>query len=312
MKILLIAGGWSTEREVSLAGAKNIQAALAALGHEVTFFDLLHQFDELIAEAKKHDFAFINLHGAPGEDGLIQAMLDACGCPYQGSGPAGSFLALNKAAAKQIFRQQGIPTADWIFLPGDPGPDWQPQLPWPLFVKSNTGGSSIRLGRAADLPGLRKLLDAIFAAKESALIEPEIKGREITCGVLGDAFLPPILIEPVKGDFFDYESKYATGGAREICPAPIAPELTAEAGELALKAHRALGLSGYSRSDFILDAQNKLTLLEVNTLPGMTSTSLVPQEAAAIGLDFAQLLQRLIDLGMERFGAARAGQRQRL
>lgn len=131
-------------------------------------------------------------------------------------------------------------------------------------------------------------------------MEPELKGREVTCGILGDEALPPVLIEPVAGDFFDYESKYAKGGAREICPAPITPELTARVRELALAAHHALGLRGYSRADFILDAEQNLTLLEVNTLPGMTATSLVPQEARAIGLDFGQLLERLMELGMER------------
>lgn len=140
MKILLIAGGWSTEREVSLNGARAMQEALAQRGHSVTFFDLLSGFDCLLETAAAHDFALINLHGAPGEDGLVQAMLERVGCPYQGSGPAGSFLALNKSAAKQIFRQAGLPTADWEFLPCAPEAGWQPRLPYPLFVKSNTAG----------------------------------------------------------------------------------------------------------------------------------------------------------------------------
>ena len=248
MKILLIAGGWSSEREVSLNGARGMAEALRARGHSVTFFDLLTEFDTLLPQAREHDFALINLHGAPGEDGLVQAMLDRVGCPYQGAGPAGSFLALNKAAAKQIFRHAGLPTADWEFLPSAPPADWQPRLPYPLFVKSNTGGSSLRLGRARNRGELDKVLAEIFAAGDEALIEPELKGREVTCGILGDEALPPILIEPVAGDFFDYESKYAKGGAREICPAPIAPELTARVRELALAAHQALGLRGYSLS----------------------------------------------------------------
>lgn len=300
MKILLIAGGWSSEREISLNGARGMAETLRARGHSVTFFDLLTDFDNLLSQAREHDFALINLHGAPGEDGLVQAMLDRVGCPYQGAGPAGSFLALNKAAAKQIFRHAGLPTADWEFLPSAPPADWQPRLPYPLFVKSNTGGSSLGLGRARDRAELDTVLAAIFAAGDEALMEPELKGREVTCGILGDEALPPVLIEPVAGDFFDYESKYAKGGAREICPAPIAPELTARVRELALAAHHALGLRGYSRADFILDAEQNLTLLEVNTLPGMTATSLVPQEAKAIGLDFGQLLERLMELGMER------------
>lgn len=300
MKILLIAGGWSSEREISLVGARGMQAALERRGHSVTFFDLLNEFDRLLECARAHDFALINLHGAPGEDGLVQAMLERAGCPYQGSGPAGSFLALNKAAAKQIFRQAGLPTADWALLPHRPAPDWEPPFGWPVFAKSNTGGSSLHLGRAACRAELDPILDEIFAAGECALIEPQLSGREVTCGVLGEEALAPILIEPVAGEFFDFTSKYAKGGAREICPAPLPDAVTAEVRRLALAAHTALGLAGYSRADFILGADDSLHLLEVNTLPGMTPTSLVPQEAAVAGLDFGQLLERLIELGLER------------
>ena len=300
MKILLIAGGWSSEREISLVGARGMQDALTQRGHDVTFFDLLHDFDRLLECARAHDFALINLHGAPGEDGLVQAMLERADCPYQGSGPAGSFLALNKAAAKQIFRQAGLLTADWALLPQRPAPDWEPPFGWPVFAKSNTGGSSLHLGRAACRAELDPILDEIFAAGECALIEPQLSGREVTCGVLGEEALAPILIEPVAGEFFDFTSKYARGGAREICPAPLPDAITAEVRRLALAAHTALGLAGYSRTDFILGADGSLHLLEVNTLPGMTPTSLVPQEAAVAGLDFGQLLERLIELGLER------------
>ncbi|MDR3358145.1 MAG: D-alanine--D-alanine ligase [Desulfovibrio sp.] len=297
MKILLIAGGWSSEREVSLDGARGMEKTLLARGHRVTFFDLLGGFDNLLATAAGHDFAFINLHGAPGEDGLVQAMLDQAGCPYQGSGPAGSFLALHKAAAKQIFRQAGLPTADWEYLPLPPEKSWRPRLPYPLFAKSNTGGSSLRMGRARDRTELDAKLAEIFAAGDEALLESEVKGREVTCGVLGEEALPPILIEPVGSVFFDYRSKYAVGGAREVCPAPLPPPVVNEVRKLALAAHRALGLSGYSRADFILDKKGELILLEVNTLPGMTATSLVPREAKAAGLDFGDLLEKLMELG---------------
>ena len=147
MKILLIAGGWSSEREISLVGARGMQDALTQRGHDVTFFDLLHDFDRLLECARAHDFALINLHGAPGEDGLVQAMLERADCPYQGSGPAGSFLALNKAAAKQIFRQAGLPTADWALLPQRPAPDWEPPFIWgvppagPNWTPSSTKSS---------------------------------------------------------------------------------------------------------------------------------------------------------------------------
>ncbi|MDR1659345.1 MAG: D-alanine--D-alanine ligase [Desulfovibrio sp.] len=297
MKILLIAGGWSSERKISLSGARAMEKTLLARGHSVTFFDLLADFDNLLTAAAEHDFSFINLHGAPGEDGLVQAMLDQAGLPYQGSGPAGSFLALHKAAAKQIFRQAGLPTADWEYLPLPPEGSWQPRLPYPLFAKSNTGGSSLRMGQVRDRAELDAKLAEIFAAGDEALLERKIKGREVTCGVLGEDPLPPVLIEPVGSSFFDYQNKYAVGGAREICPAPLSPPITAEVRKLALAAHRALGLSGYSRADFILAEDGELSLLEVNTLPGMTATSLVPQEAKAVGLDFGDLLEKLMELG---------------
>ena len=241
--------------------------------------------------------------GVSPED-LVQAMLEKADCPYQGSGPSGSFLALNKAAAKQIFRMAGLPTADWEFLPVRPAEGWEPRLPWPLFVKTTTGGSSLRLGRAINRQELDALMDEIFAAGEGVLIEPQLPGKEITCGILGEEAMPPILIEPVAGDYFDYESKYASGGARELCPAPVSPAVTAEVQRLALAAHKALGLKGYSRADFILGPDDSLHLLEVNTLPGMTPTSLVPQEAAQLGMDFGQLLEKLIELGMEQHAKA--------
>lgn len=298
MNILLIAGGWSTEREVSLRGAKSVEKALLEQGHTVTFFDLQDNFDDLLDQAALHEFAFINLHGAPGEDGLIQAMLDNIGCPYQGSGSAPSFLALNKAAAKQIFRSAGLKTPEWQFIPPHQMPG-EVKLPFPLFVKSNVGGSSLRLGRVNNDAELRKSLQEIFAANEGAILERAIKGKDLTCGVLGREALPPILIEPVAGAYFDYESKYATGGAREICPAPVSEELYRELQKMALQAHVLLGLQGYSRSDFILDEENQLFLLETNTLPGMTATSLVPQEAFEMGLTFPELIQRLIELGLK-------------
>ena len=301
MHVLLLAGGWSSEREVSLKGAEQIEAQLAARGHTVTRMDPARHFDRLYQAAKRHDVAFICLHGAPGEDGLIQAILDRAACPYQGAGPAGSFLALHKAAAKQLFRGAGLQTADWIYLPRRPGPDWVPELPYPLFVKANTGGSSLHLFRVAHAGELPAALDALFGAGEEVLIEPAISGRELTCGVLGEQALPPVLILP-KAEFFDYHNKYAIDGAQEICPAPLPEAIIQSVQDSALAAHHALGLAGYSRSDFILRDDDQLFLLETNTLPGMTGTSLLPKEAAAIGLSFADLIERLLELALAQRG----------
>jgi D-alanine-D-alanine ligase len=300
MRILLIAGGWSSEREVSLSGAAGIAKALAERGHSVIPFDPANEFDMLLEKAAECDAAFINLHGAPGEDGLIQGLLDRVGCPYQGAGPAASFLSLHKAAAKQLFRRAGLLTPDWEFLPLPPPADWQPALPYPIFAKANTGGSSLHLARAEDERSLRGALREIFAAGKEALLETAVSGQEVTCGVLGEEALPPILIQPLEGGYFDYHSKYRRGGARELCPAPLPDEINRRLMDLALTAHRLLGIEGYSRADFILPGDGNPYILEINTLPGMTATSLIPQEAAAVGLSFGELLERLLDLGILR------------
>lgn len=297
MNILLIAGGWSPEREISLIGAAAVRDALVRRGHRVTSYDLSDGFESLLDLAASHDAAFLNLHGAPGEDGLVQALLDRAGCPYQGSGPAGSFLALHKSAAKSLFRRAGLSTPDWIFLPERPAPGWEPRLPYPLFVKSDTGGSSLHLYRVRNGEELQCAMDRLFASGQTVLIEPLIRGREATCGVLergGRAeVLPPVLIVP-KHEFFDYHAKYTDAGECEICPAPLPEALLEEVRKTALEAHRCLGLTGYSRTDFILGDDGAVHVLEVNTLPGMTPASLVPKEAAALGMDFGELLEVLL------------------
>lgn len=297
MNILLIAGGWSPEREISLIGAAAVRDALVRRGHRVTSYDLSDGFESLLELAASHDAAFLNLHGAPGEDGLVQALLDRAGCPYQGSGPAGSFLALHKSAAKSLFRRAGLSTPDWIFLPERPAPGWEPRLPYPLFVKSDTGGSSLHLYRVRNGEELQCAMDRLFASGQTVLIEPLIRGREATCGVLergGRAeALPPVLIVP-KHEFFDYHAKYTDAGECEICPAPLPEALLEEVRKTALEAHRCLGLTGYSRTDFILGDDGAVHVLEVNTLPGMTPASLVPKEAAALGMDFGELLEVLL------------------
>ncbi len=297
MKVLLIAGGWSSEREVSLMGAKFIHKALIDLGHEVVLFDPAKDLKTLPKLVREVDFAFINLHGSPGEDGLIQAMLEQAGCPYQGSGPGPSMIALNKACAKIIFEYNNIPTPAWEFLPIEPEKGWESTLNFPIVVKPNSGGSSVDIKIVEKEDELKLAMENIFEKSQAVLLEEKIDGMEITCGVLGESPLPPLLIEPCS-QFFDYYSKYTQGGAKEVCPAPISDELTEKIQDIALKCHRVLGLKGYSRTDFII-RENIPYVLEVNTLPGMTETSLLPQEAKAIGIDFRGLIEKLIELGME-------------
>jgi D-alanine-D-alanine ligase len=299
MRILLIGGGWSNEREVSLNGVRAIHEALQQLGHQVELFDPAESFSELPYRAAASDFAFINLHGAPGEDGLIQAILEQTGCPYQGTGPAGSMLALNKAAAKAIFKRSGVPTPRWEFLPLPPEEGWRPSLEYPFFAKPNSGGSSLDVTRIENEKELQTFMERLFAQGEEILLEEMIAGQEITCAVLGTDPLPPILIEPADSSaFFDYYSKYTPQAAKEICPAPVSEELTAAVQSLAATCHTSLGLSGYSRTDFIVRDEEPFAL-EVNTLPGMTSTSLLPQSAGAAGYSFKDLIAKLIELGFQ-------------
>ncbi len=299
MRVLLIAGSWSPEREVSLKGAKSIKETLEERGHTVTLCDPSFEFDNLVKLAKEHDVSFINLHGSPGEDGLIQALLEQAHCKFQGGDAKSSLLALHKAAAKQIYREVGIKTADWHFLPIKPKKDWQPNFEYPLFIKSVTGGSSIGTAKIHSFEELHRELAILFDENLQVIVEPMIDGVELTCPVLEKdnelMALPPIMIKPKGDTFFDFKNKYAEqGGAEEICPAPISEDLTKEIQEQALKAHKALGLRCYSRSDFILTKDNELFMLETNTLPGMTATSLVPLAAKTVGISFGELLEILL------------------
>ncbi len=306
MKILIIAGGWSPERLISWQGGEIIHDILTERGHDVILYDLVNGFEGLVEFAKKTDVAFINLHGSPGEDGLVQAFLERFNCPYQGSNPAASCLALHKYAAKVLFKEAGLNVANGFFLPFMPESErldlLLKDLQYPLFVKSNNAGSSLFLYRVKDKNELIEALNNIFAAKYEALVEELIVGQEITCGVLGDQALPPVLIVP-EGEFFDHKNKYALDGSKgadEICPAPISEELTKKIQELALIAHKTLGLSDYSRSDFIVTTENDCYILESNTLPGMTANSLVPKEAKAINMSLGKLLERLLELALQK------------
>ncbi len=299
MNVILIAGGWSDERAVSLSGAQKIHEALDELGHDVSFFDPAEDFKNLLPLAQKADFAFINLHGTPGEDGLIQAILDKAGCPYQGSGPESSYLALNKAASKEIFEDKKIKTPDWQLVTPVQGREVPLELELPVFVKPNKGGSSLGMSLVRKIEDLPAALDNVFSMNQSALVEAFIPGVELTCGILDGVPLPLVLITPKEdADFFDYANKYAADGAKEVCPAPVEETVTATIQAQMIVAHEALGLTGYSRGDFIMTRDGQTYLLEVNTLPGMTPTSLLPRAANAIGLSFPELIAKLMEVGL--------------
>jgi D-alanine-D-alanine ligase len=304
--VALLSGGVSPEREVSLSSGDQVAAALNKDKYTVRRFDPACDLGRLVAEAEAIDVALIVLHGAFGEDGTVQGLLDLLDIPYQGSGVLGSAVAMNKVLSKERYLQAGLPVpAHRVVRHGEAirPDDWIEGLGLPLVVKPSSCGSSIGMGIVREAVDLPAALDDAFTHDDTVLLEAFIRGREITGSVIGNAdleALPLIEIIPTTGhDFFDYRAKYVVGETQEICPAPLAPDVTAEAQRLAVLAHRALCCDGYSRTDMIL-AEEGFFILETNTIPGMTRTSLFPQAAAAAGLPFDRLLDRLIELGVER------------
>lgn len=305
IRLALLCGGVSSEREVSLSGAKGVIEALNKEKYDVEVFDTSIDLPKLMERAKDLDVAFILLHGRFGEDGAIQGMLDLLGIPYQGSGVLGSALAMNKHYSKVMYRNAGIPTPDWLVYDEMDAlslKDVQELLGMPVMIKPANQGSSIGMYKVADLKDLAIAFENAFKWDEQVLVESFIHGRELTAGVLGLrelTALPIVEIRPSPSyTFFDYEAKYQKGATQELCPAPIPEEIAHKAQELAIKAHRALGLRGYSRTDMILTEANELFVLETNTIPGMTPTSLLPQAAQAIGISFSELLDRLIEMAL--------------
>ena len=305
IRLALIAGGTSGEREVSLKGPAEVARALEGGRYEVVRYDPATDLARLANDAPSLDAAFILLHGLHGEDGTMQGFLDLLGIPYQGSGVLGSALAMDKNLAKTLYRLHGLPVAAWeMARPADrQDPDrLLSRLRLPLVIKPVRQGSSIGMSLVREAEQLGPALGTAFAHDSEVMVEEFIHGREITVGVLGNRELEPLpvveIIPDSRFEFFDYQAKYQPGASREICPADIGDRLRDRAWQYALAAHRALQLRGYSRTDMII-AGDELYLLETNTIPGMTPTSLLPQAAAAAGYSFAALLDRLIELALE-------------
>lgn len=306
IRVALLAGGTSGEREVSLAGARGFLEAVDRERYEVVQYDPAHDLARLASDAPQLDVAFVLLHGPMGEDGTMQGFLDLLGLPYQSSGVLGSAIAMDKNLAKILYREAGLKVADWVMAARRDIA--QPEkissrLRFPLVVKPIRQGSSLGMSIAHDAEELVRGLDTAFTYDDEVMVEEYVRGREITGGVLGNDELTALpLVEIIPGEehpFFDYEAKYRPGASREICPADFPAEVTARAQECALTAHRALHLQGYSRTDMIV-AEDGIYVIETNTIPGMTPTSLLPQAAQAAGLSFSRLLERLLELAMER------------
>ena len=351
MKIVVLAGGLSTERTVSLVSGTSACRALRERGHRAILVDMFlglesytgrleEIFDapdglcgdvriestepdleavrrsradrgpsllgkDVLTVCAMADVVFLALHGACGEDGRIQAALDLLGVPYTGSGYVPSGMAMDKSIAKQIMDTHGIPTAPWrdVRYTEADIPRLVEELEVPCAVKIVNGGSSIGVELPDTKEELEKALRSVLRYGNHVVVEKKIRGRELTVGVLEDRYLPAVEIVP-NAAYFNYETKYQDGGAAEICPAPITDEQWHRMGEIALRLHRALGLSVYSRTDFLLDENGEPWCLEINTLPGITPASLVPKEAAAVGISYPELCERSV---MESLKARKAG-----
>lgn len=307
IRVALLAGGRSGEREVSLAGAAGFEAAVDRERFEVRRYDPKTDLALLARDAGSIDVAFILLHGTYGEDGTMQGYLELLDIPYQGSGVLGSALAMDKNMAKVLYRLKGLPVAEWEMARPEDREDPERLLEildLPLVVKPVREGSSLGMSVARDKEQLLAGVRLAYEHDAEVMVEQFIAGREITVAVLGNEELTPLpLVEIIPGEeyaFFDYTAKYKEGATREICPAEVDAAITAKAQALAVEAHRTLHLRGYSRTDMILTPDGSLYLLETNTIPGMTPTSLLPQAAAAAGLDFTSLITRLLELALER------------
>src|SRR5215510_679124 len=334
MRIAVLFGGASEERDVSIASGAEVIRALDGLGHTVVAIDTAQgvlgpaertrllaggiapeppasstlpaarsAMPALLAGAVSWadaDVIFIALHGGSGEDGTLQAVLDLVGVPYTGTGYMGSAFAMDKDVAKRLFLAAGVPTPAWRMAPPVPE-DAVRALGLPLVVKPSKQGSTVGLTVVNDAGQIGAAVDQALAFDDEIVLEAFIAGRELTVGILDDRALAVGEIRPRLAEIFDYASKYQDGGAEEIFPADLPSSTTALVQELGLRAHRALKAGPYSRVDFRLDRFGAPWCLEVNTVPGMTRTSLLPQSAAAFGIGFPDLCERICRLAIERF-----------
>ncbi|MGE6322835.1 D-alanine--D-alanine ligase [Pseudomonas oryzihabitans] len=332
LKIAVLLGGTSEERDVSIASGAQVVAALRRRGHQVVTVDtalglLDEDAERALLEARvgleppertalvrmrgqdagavlsraqlgDQDLLFLALHGGTGENGTLQTLLDLAELRYTGSGRVGSAVAMDKDLSKRLFRAAGVPTADWLMAPVDAATVAE-TLGFPVIVKPSQQGSTVGLSKVSRAEDLQPAIELALRYDREVMIERFVAGRELTVGVLGDQPLAVGEIVLGQSGVFDYTSKYQPKGAVEVFPAEVSAEIAEEARRLALAAHRALKLDGYSRADFRLDAEGRLWCLEVNTLPGMTATSLLPQSAAAMGIDFDELCERICQLALQ-------------
>lgn len=341
MKIVVLAGGTSTERDVSLITGKMVYQALKEKGHQVVLVDVfmgyngekpedifsvetdwaaqiqaITETDPDIEAIKKlrggsgffgphvmeichqADIVFMGLHGANGEDGKVQAALDLEEIKYTGTNPLGAAIAMDKGLSKQLFVSAGIPTPKGVTVTAPA--DLPEDMTYPAVVKACNGGSSVGVYMVQDQTECIEAIKKALAYDKQVIVEQYIKGREFSVGVIEGKALPIIEIAPLQG-FYDYKNKYQSGSTIETCPAEIDDKLTAEMQKYAQMAYEVLHINSYARMDFMMNEAGQMFCLEANTLPGMTPTSLLPQEAAAIGYPFPELCEWLIQVSLRKY-----------
>lgn len=341
MNIAILAGGTSTERDVSLVTSKNVYGALKGNGHKVVIVDVYLGYEgdtegifdkdidwtehigavskdapdiesvkalrpdgdknffgpNVIRICQMADVVFMGLHGENGENGKIQATFDLMGIKYTGTGCMSSAICMNKQVSKELMAYNGVPVPKGLYITR--GEDTTNTIGYPCIVKACSGGSSIGVSLCNNEEEYAEGLKVAFDLDDEVLVEEYIKGREFSVGVLEGKAMPIIEIAPLQG-FYDYKNKYQAGSAIETCPAEIEDNKTKEMQSYAERAYKALRLECYARIDFLMNGEGKLYALEANTLPGMTATSLVPQEAAAMGIDFPTLVEKMIELALNK------------
>jgi D-alanine-D-alanine ligase len=307
MKVVVLKGGSSLEREVSLRSAARVEDAVGELGHEAIGIDVGQDLVDRLRD-QRPDVVFIALHGPGGEDGTVQELLEILDLPYTGPGVAACALCMDKVAAKHQVRAAGIPTPDWAAFnatafrelgAADTLEDIEARLGFPLVVKPASQGSSLGVEFAAARDEVPQALVAAFSYDDRVLLERYVKGRELAVSVLGIEPLPVVEAIPREEDFFNFEARYEIGRTDYVSPAELTEEETRRVQELAARTYETLGCSGFARVDLMLDTEGP-QVLEVNAIPGLTDTSLLPMAAEAAGIDFTSLVERILASARER------------
>ncbi|HSF03647.1 MAG TPA: D-alanine--D-alanine ligase [Solirubrobacterales bacterium] len=308
MKVAVLKGGTSLERQVSLRSAARVEDALESLGHHVVPLDAGADLVRRLKE-EQPEVAFIALHGPGGEDGTPQELLEILGIPYTGPGVAACIRCMDKVLAKHQLRAAGIPTPDWVAFnstafralgAADALEEIEARLGFPLVVKPGAQGSALGVRFAASRDDVPEALVAAFSYDDRVLLERHVSGRELAVSFLEGEPLPVVEVRPKEEDLFNYEARYEIGRTEYDCPADLASAETAEVRGVAARAYEALGCAGFARVDLMLDADSVPQVLEANAIPGLTDTSLLPMAAEAAGLSFEELVARIVEGAVAR------------